>query len=449
MTGPTGRVIRDNTGQRGSGLVLAIFVLFLVTSLGVALLFLSRNEVELSQADVRSKTTFFLAEAGLEDGRTTLWELNRVSADEESLDEELLTVAGVDGRIDFDVNNLVPQFDDEGNLTGLTGYNDDVPIRGLSNLADGRYIAFMTNDPAESLGISQITDTNDLVMITGVGGGGDGSLEIVQAIVRRKSLFPEMPATITILGPSAGFNGGKSTPKRYTGDDTGPHCPGGDPSVHKPVVGVIGSASEGAAESGVYKPASYTTDILTGTDTVVDLTTDPALDTMWTDCDALVDMAAEIKAIADHVVADCSDLTTLGTPGDEKVTFVDGDCALSGGFAGQGLLLVTGMLTFDGNAQWNGPLFVVGQGDFERPGAGMGDIAGAIVVADVEGPDATLFTSDDCSGDDGIVGTADDGIASSTYVVSGAGTSTTGYCSAYLRNWMAARPLQITSFRQR
>jgi hypothetical protein len=119
-----------------------------------------------------------------------------------------------------------------------------------------------------------------------------------------------------------------------------------------------------------------------------------------------------------------------------------------GGISGAGVLFVTGDLDFSGRSSWQGPIFAIGKGNFIRSGGGNGDITGGILVADVAGPDGLLFTSDDCSGQDGIHGTADDGVAQGSFDVPGAGNSTTGYCSAHLRYWQANRPLEIVSFIQ-
>ena len=129
--------------------------------------------------------------------------------------------------------------------------------------------------------------------------------------------------------------------------------------------------------------------------------------------------------------------------------FIDGDYSIGGGLTLAGMLVDTGVLELNGGTSFLGPIFVIGKGDFIRSGGGGGDLLGGIVVADVAGSDRILFTADDCSGEDGILGNSDDGVAQSTYDVQGAGTSTTGYCSAYMRSWQAARPLDIQSFVQR
>ena len=63
-------------GERGSAMVLAVFVLVLVSSMGISLLFLTHNEVRMGQAGLHAKQAFYLAEAGQEDGRTTLFAAN-------------------------------------------------------------------------------------------------------------------------------------------------------------------------------------------------------------------------------------------------------------------------------------------------------------------------------------------------------------------------------------
>lgn len=432
--------------EQGSALVMAIFVLVLLGAMGIVLLSLSNNEQLSSQASIESKQLFFLSEAGIEDGRRTLWIANNASANTVSLTDELTALSG-DGVLDFDPDNLQPVFT-SGVLTGLTGMNDDTPVRGITKLADGWYAAFVTNDPVD--GVTNPVDTNDRVMITGVGFKANGRREVSQAIVHRRDAFATLPATITILGPTPVFEGGKSNRKFYTGDDYGSHCPGGV-SGEVPVVGVFGSGEETAAAAGIDKPENYTTGFsptLAGTDTVDNLLDDPSLDPLWTDCEQLVDLAQIIKYAADLIGNSSTPYSSLGTPGSPKVVFIDGDYEIKGSGSYGGLLWVSGNLTLAGTVDWQGPVWTVGKGDFYRLGAGNGDISGGLVVADVAGPDRVLFTADDCSGEDGVKGTGDDGAASSTYLVKGAGSSTTGYCSDYFNSYRSLRPLKIVDFRQ-
>ncbi len=67
---------------------------------------------------------------------------------------------------------------------------------------------------------------------------------------------------------------------------------------------------------------------------------------------------------------------------DGVLTFVDGDFTLGPGTpTGQGTLIVTGTLTFDGSFNWNGVIMVLGAGRVVRSGGGQGNIYGAMFVA--------------------------------------------------------------------
>jgi hypothetical protein len=295
--------------------------------------------------------------------------------------------------------------------------------------------------------VTNVVDNNDRLLLTAIAVDENGGAEMVRALIERPDTFAIPPSAITILGPNAIFNGGNSSAKDYVGDDFGAHCPPGT-TGDVPVVGVIGGASETSAETGVLKPSSYHQGAETGLATVDDLTLDPNLPDLWTDCELLVELGELIYSQVDLRGNSSTPESDLGTPGSPKSVFIEGDYVLSGGSSGAGLLWVTGELTVDGNASWEGPIFVVGEGDFLRDGAGNGMISGGIIVADVSGSDRVLFTGDDCSGDDGISGNSDDGVAQSSYTVNGAGTGTTGYCSAYFTDWQSMRPFEILSFVQ-
>ncbi|HEU4402959.1 MAG TPA: pilus assembly PilX N-terminal domain-containing protein [Candidatus Polarisedimenticolia bacterium] len=427
--------------ERGSALVMAIFVLVLLAGMGAALLFVSETEVKMSQVDMRSKQVFYISEAGLEDGRETLRVTNlqgATAALRGSLNDELTAAAGANGVINFDPATLAAVYDSAGNVTGFTGYGDDVPLRATTSFSGGKYAAFLTNDPID--GKTSLNDTNDRVMITAVGTGTNRALEVVQAIVERNP-FPQMPATITMIGPLASFDGGNSNAKQYTGTDCA------IPGLALPVVGTIGSASEASAELGVHKPSTYTSGAATGLATVSDV--NATIDPSWKKCDYLHDLARQVRAAADVVGNSSTPSTSLGTSTAPKIVYIEGDYSISGGLDGGGLLWVTGTLTFSGNASWSGVLFTVGKGDFERSGGGNGVISGANLVANVAGPDRLMWTADDCSGPDGVVGTSDDGAAIATYNNSGGGTGLTQYCSSAISTVEEQFPLAIVGFRQR
>ncbi|MDQ3753254.1 MAG: hypothetical protein M3371_00805, partial [Acidobacteriota bacterium] len=91
----------------------------------------------------------------------------------------------------------------------------------------------------------------------------------------------------------------------------------------------------------------------------------------------------------------CSGVNT-GSPGNPQFTFIAGDCRLEGG---QGLLVVTGNLEFEGNDDFQGIILALGAGNVQRSGGGNGNILGAWVVArfNINGPGdflAPTFSTD-------------------------------------------------------
>jgi Tfp pilus assembly protein PilX len=421
--------------QKGSALVMAAIVLLLLTTMGITLLFVADSDAKMNQAGIRTKKAFFIAEAGLEAGREQLRLNNLASTNPKSLSDELYVASGSNHAINLNEANLKPTYDANGNVTGFTGYGDDTPIKAATTFGGGYYAAFLTNDPID--GKTNLTDSNKRVMITAIGAGRNQSVEIVQAIVVPNQL-PPFPSAITLLGPTANFDGGSSNAKYYTGTD----CSGasgytGVPGLNVPVVGTIGTASEATAEVGVRKPANYSSGTSTGLDTVTDVSS--TIDPAWTDCQTLRELADEVRAAADYVCTAASPCSHWNTSTINTVTFVDGDLDLSGG---KGVLWVTGDLTVHGNTSWEGIILVVGKGGWVSSGGGNGKLIGTVMDADIAGPDGVYGTGDDCTG-----GTAGFNVA--TFFDDGNGNHDTIYCSDAISKAMFSFPMKVASFRQR
>ncbi len=418
----------------GSALVMAVFVLAMISSIGIALLFMSTTEVRSSTADLRSKQVYYLAEAGMEAGRATLLIINGAGP----FTDDLTTHAGADGVLDFDPDALQVTYDSNGNVTGLAGYDDDVPLIAPTAFGDGWYAAFLTNDAING---TSPTDTNDRVMITGVGLSADNSVEIVQAVIVREVIIP--PAAITLLGPSPSFIGGASNPKLYIGEDC--NGTGGVPGYYAPLVGVVGAAAEALVETGIGSDPAYSSGPYTGDQSFADLTdsSEPTyqgvLDTVWTTCQELHDKVEQIRLIADVVCTDGNSCTLPTTFSPDTIVFVDDDYSLN--TDGQGLILVTGDFTTNGGVAWDGMMWAIGTGNFRRNGAGSAEIAGSILAANIAGPDGVYGTADDCTGGVG-------GFDTASFDENGGGTGTTMYCSDDIFNATPAFPYELVEFRQ-
>jgi hypothetical protein len=440
-TGPGGR--RDD--ENGSALVLAIFVLVVLTSMGVALLFLSQSEVKSSQTDIRSKQSFYIAETALEDGRIALFHTNG----REEFDDELLLASGGssgDGMFNASPNTLRPVYGSDGKVTGFTGYGDDNPLVSTLLPDGGGFAAFLTNDSADAA--NPLLDSNKRVLLTGVGAGTDRSFEIVQAIVEIKEVFPSFPpATITILGPNPVFAGGDSIAKKYIGDDC--NGSGGIAGFNVPVVGTVGTE----ITTGMPKPSSYTTDggTYTGYDTTADVndaasiadtgSTVAPIDPSMLNCLELKEMVESMRDYAD-VVCTPPAACVLPASAPDRVLMIDGDWVLGAAVNEEGMLLVTGSLQMHGAADWSGLILVIGEGQFLRFGAGNGQVLGGVMVADIAGPDDIYGTVDDCTG--GVAG-----YDSATFDESGGGTGDTIYCTDALDFARPLVPYDIIEFVQR
>ena len=438
--------------EQGSSLLLAMFVLVLLTGMGIGLLFLSQSETRMSQANLRAKRAFYLAESGLEDARATLFLTNG----DGQFDDDLETAAGGPTLpIDFDPDSLVAVRDSNGNVTGFSGYNDDVPVTPLTALSSpndpGWYIAFLTNDPID--GPTNTTDENDRVMITAFGAGRNESLETVQAIIEPYQFLPSVPsAAMTMLGPNPSFDNGNSNAQSHTGDDCG--VSGGS---YAPIVGTIGGAANAQVQADMNRPDKFESGPVpfTGPGTIGDLTdaTDPivsggghgTIDTNWLDCLNLKAMMLNLAKNADYYCnTDVSTCTLPSTNADgNDVVFIDGDLAGTPNGSFSGILAITGSLTYNGITSWDGVILAIGEGNVLRNGGGNGNPSGAVVVANIDPtPDGLNADKDDwCS--------STPEFQPAVYDSSGAGSSTVVWCSGKIDTANSIRSYRVMEFLQR
>ena len=428
--------------ERGSALLLAVFLLAFLTGLGIAVHFQSQSALLMSAADRQAQQTYFLAEAGIEAGRQELYNINADGL----FDDDLVSAAGVNGVIDFDPDAVEALYAADGTVSGFSGYGDDQPLLDVSSLGKGWYAAFLTDDPANTNGVASTDDDNDRVMITAVGAGRNGAIKLVQAIVEPIAIFPsDLPATTTMFGLSPSYGDVDNNAKVFRGDD----CDGGGFSV--PVLGLIGTPAETLVESSLSSNTVYTSAGQFGHITVTDLTdpTDPGIvasslgtiDPAWIDCQGFRDMADAVRDIADVVCVEGVPCT-LPPSAPDRIIFAEGDFSLGLGDDGAGLLWTTGRLTINGGIDWDGIIMVVGEGELSYNSSGVGELWGATMIADIAGPDNNYGTADDCTG-----GSA--GFAPVVFDQSGGGDGLTVYCNADV---LAATPMKsyaVVEFRQR
>jgi hypothetical protein len=340
------------------------------------------------------------------------------------------------------------QYDDDGNVTGIVGFDDDAPLLNGIVLGEGLYASYLTNDPLD--GRTNLTDTNSRVMITGVGVGPNHSFKVVEAIVEPLIVLPPTPpSAITLIGSDPNFDGGAANSERYSGEDCH-FLGGGDPDLNVPIVGTTSPEAEIAVEVSMDgPPEKYTSGDYSGDETGVNLLNpdDPlvneglgTMNPVWADCAFLQDLLGGLYKNATFY---CDASGECDVPEDttmDDIVFVDGDITLGPGYVGSGIMVVTGELEFVGNSTWTGIMLVIGEGSVRRVGGGNGVISGTTVVANLSGPNGIYGDDDDCQGVD------DDGFSPPTYTVVGGGNSDIDYCSRFTTTGPAS--YRVVDFRQ-
>ncbi len=409
-------IIAKAENEKGIVLIGAIALIAILALLGTVSIVTTSTELLISKNHKTGVQANYIARAGTEHARQVLKLLNAASVDTGSFTDEIANVVGTNTT-----------------LEGYTGI-DDVPIVGTTNLGNGSYKVYLTNDLID--GYTNQTDSNKKICLTSIATTSGGSQAVVELTVFINELFPP-PGAIALLGSGATFIGGNSNAKDLYGDD---QC-GSDPP--KPVVTLSDAIDVAAVQAAISKPDTYHTEDEFGDP--VTFSDDP--DAIVTDVpQSIIDgiesnygidlldpadldnLVATIKEQADTVAPDGSTDATvyLGNTGDLQIVVVTGDFTMSGSSNGAGILVVTGTLTFSGSPSYTGLILVIGEGSVIRNGGGNGTLSGAIIVANTTG---------------GVLGPP-------SFVTNGGGSGTVQYCSTAVNNPLSLLSLKSTALRE-
>ena len=134
---------------------------------------MTRGDLKLSGNYKSSETAFYVAEAGIENGREALRAMNAASGNIFSYSDELAAVAGINGILD-----------------GFGSGSDDLPLISAGSLGNGFYTVYLTNDSVD--GSQNQTDSNKTVVLTSVATGPIGSQATIESTVKTFDLFPPL-----------------------------------------------------------------------------------------------------------------------------------------------------------------------------------------------------------------------------------------------------------------
>ncbi|HVG38850.1 MAG TPA: hypothetical protein VM870_06160 [Pyrinomonadaceae bacterium] len=224
------------------------------------------------------------------------------------------------------------------------------------------------------------------VIVESIGIGPRGAQKKLEMLVTRANLDFEPPATLTRRGANdcsaPTFDTGSSGAKNYTGKDKD------DPDTQLPAIAVTACDYDNAV-AGTKKPETVEgppqIGILDGGTASGSMTTEPVetpdfLTTSGKARQYLNELEATARGEHRYFDPDAGTAMTgsFGTTANPLITFVDGDCELTGG---AGMLIVTGNLSMSGNPSFEGIILVLGEGTVNRDGGGNGNINGSMVIA--------------------------------------------------------------------
>ena len=123
--------ITSSRGEKGVVLIAAIALMAVLALVGVMAAVTTSTEIKISSNYNTSVQASYIARAGVEHARQELKFLNEESTDTDSFSDELADAAG-----------------DNEALEGYTG-DDDVPVVGTTDLGNGSYTVYLTNDSVD------------------------------------------------------------------------------------------------------------------------------------------------------------------------------------------------------------------------------------------------------------------------------------------------------------
>jgi hypothetical protein len=411
----TNRKASGRAGERGAALITALLISMLMLVAGGALLATTTMTVGNTVDTTAEAQAYYAAEAGIQSAMSVL--RGNVAA-RGGLTLPLNTKMRGNFRVAnmLTTSNAAGDVFTEARLSGWLPYNGTtasarVPVS--TDPGNQLFYSLSITDPADSSRATLTTSPTynpARLIITSTGYGPRGSVKQMQVLVKRTSFDFDPKSTLLMTGNVSSFNIGNSNAKGYSGIDQS------NATNVLPAFGFTSGSSTTSITANTFncgsancnKAKSSTSDPETATITNSDL---PSwLQTPQAAAAFLDDVQAQANSMGRYFATKDGQSVSggLGTSSDPKVTFVDGDFSTSG--SGNGLLVVTGNLTFSGNFSFDGLILVLGSyrdasnnlqgGTLSRNGGGNGAIAGAIVVAsfDRANPTSFLNTSLDTSG---------------------------------------------------
>jgi hypothetical protein len=449
---------RDRKSRRsedGIALLIAIFVLLLISVVAIALIVSSGTETALGRNYRTSSTVYYAALAGLEEARGRMLPKNPNYFG--NINPSLVPTSFPLGYVTYVINrstgdNIVPwdssnQYYDgeyqtefgvqasswqsvysvwDNNIQGIpgpifkwvrinaateqslflqvngSGYDNSTPI-----YYDPAHVDTHGN-PWPSLVVGPTSTAVQALEITALAELPNGSQKILQYLVAPMTVNLTFPAALTLDGYSDAFSSPNHSAFQIKGDnDAGDHACGGPQTPYPvPAIGVpdqnpdvnyVKNGNPGPGSTGI--PSSeYANFTGTGSNPSVGSPSSApplALATNLQTVQGLNQVAQAITQNADSIIAgpaNQSNLPSAMSSSNPMTIAVQGDFTIGSGFTGYGLLLVTGNLSYASDSNWNGVVLVIGQGNVTAIQAGAGGLfSGAMLIAQTRDTSGNLL----------------------------------------------------------
>jgi hypothetical protein len=409
--------------QDGIALLIAIFVLLLISVVAIALLVSSGTETALGANYRTSSTVYYAAIAGLEEARgrllpknpnyflpsniptpfplgNTLYVINRLPGetilpwdtsnpyyDKEYGDEAYpLTAASAA----YQSVNSVWNNNNQGipgpifkwvRINAATEQSLFLQVNASGSYDNSTPIYFdpfhlnSSANPWPSLVVGSTPTAVQALEVTAMASLPNGSKKILQYLVAPIAFNLTFPAAITLDGNGVQYTGPGSSQFYVNGIDQGSPGSCTPTSTHYPAIGYLYSSD--SSNIHATPPGNYQG----GPPSLGLVTVPPTLQSVA----GLNNLVQSVTANADRVIAgpaNAASMPTGMTAANPMVVVVNGDLDLNSWHnTGYGILLVTGELKYDPDAFWNGIVLVIGKGKFTYENNGLGTIYGALFIA--------------------------------------------------------------------
>lgn len=443
-----------NKSQKGVALLIAIFVLMLVSIVALSMLLSSGMETSIAGNYRLATQSYYAAFAGLEEARGRMWSKhpNALGAfipnplpkgtvryiinpaagevvaptnaanpfyDAEYVQEFGTAASGLGGNA-----QTIPSIWQAAPPAGLPGplykwvritakteqsENLDIDGNGVIDTInpiyyDGAHQYVNGNPVSLVLFPNEPTSQKQVYRMTAMAVLPNGAKRMLQTDNAMMIFNFKFPGALTLDGNAPNYQKPTSVPFVVKGDDQnpgGPNCPPPQGSV--PAVGTVGGAGSVASvvsdiQQNPDRSAEYTGGGL-ATPSVADVTNGlPPTESTPSQLEAIV---AQIESAADYVLqGPATSLPNYGTAANPVTVVVDsanngasGDLALSGNVTGYGILVVRGTYSPSGTVGWNGMVLVIGQGNVQGSGGGNNSYNGAVFVAKTRNPGGNLLNN--------------------------------------------------------